>query len=323
MSGGTILVTGGTGKTGGRLAARLVEAGARVRVGSRSGAAPAGAEAARFDWFSPEGHDAALEGIGEIVAEAIDKVGKDGTVTVEESNTFGMDLEFVEGMQFDKGYISAYFVTDQERLEAILEDPYILILNGKISAVHALLRARAPEWAVLRPSWFMENFTIDPHLASIRGEDAIYSATDDGQAPFIAADDIAAVASRALTSERSIDDGVILTGPEAISYAQVAEAIGAARGKAVRHISLDAEALAARLAQFGIPEPFAAMLAGLDRAIAQGAEARTTDAVRDMAGHVPRTFGEFASDNAPLWRTRSSTVAEGRLTPPSRGVVRT
>jgi len=82
---------------------------------------------------------AADASIGEILAEAIDKVGKDGTVTVEESNTFGMDLEFVEGMQFDKGYISAYFVTDQERLEAILEDPYILILNSKISAVHALL----------------------------------------------------------------------------------------------------------------------------------------------------------------------------------------
>lgn len=172
-----------------------------------------------------------------------------------------------------------------------------------MGAVHALLRARAPEWTVLRPSWFMENFTIDPHLASIRGEDAIYSATDDGRVPFIAADDIAAVASSALTSERSINDGVVLTGPHAISYAEVAETIGAARGKSVRHISLDADALAARLARFGIPEPFAAMLAGLDRAITQGAEARTTDAVRDIAGHGPRTFEAFTSDNAGLWRT--------------------
>lgn len=302
MSGGTILVTGGTGKTGGRLAARLVEAGARVRVGSRSGAAPAGAEAARFDWFSPEGHDAALEGIER--AYLVAPIGAADPIEVMEP--------FVE-RAIGRGV----------RRFVLLSSSLIEEGGPAMGAVHALLRARAPEWAVLRPSWFMENFTIDPHLASIRGEDAIYSATDDGQAPFIAADDIAAVASRALTSERSIDDGVILTGPEAISYAQVAEAIGAARGKAVRHISLDAEALAARLAQFGIPEPFAAMLAGLDRAIAQGAEARTTDAVRDMAGHVPRTFGEFASDNAPLWRTRSSTVAEGRLTPPSRGVVRT
>src|SRR3954463_7807643 len=82
---------------------------------------------------------AADPAIGEILADAIDKVGKDGTVTVEESNTFGMELEFVEGMQFDKGYISAYFVTDQERLEAVLEDPLILIANSKIGAVHALL----------------------------------------------------------------------------------------------------------------------------------------------------------------------------------------
>src|SRR5687767_130404 len=82
---------------------------------------------------------AADPAIGEILADAIDKVGKDGTVTVEESNTFGMELEFVEGMQFDKGYISAYFVTDAERLETVLEDPYILIANSKIGAVHSLL----------------------------------------------------------------------------------------------------------------------------------------------------------------------------------------
>jgi chaperonin GroEL len=77
--------------------------------------------------------------IGNVLAEALDKVGKDGVVTVEESNTFGMELEFVEGMQFDKGYISPYFVTDQERMEAVLEDPYIAIVNKKIGAVQELL----------------------------------------------------------------------------------------------------------------------------------------------------------------------------------------
>ena len=71
--------------------------------------------------------------IGEVIADAIDKVGKDGVVTVEESNTFGMELEFTEGMQFDKGYLSPYFVTDPERQEAVLDDPYILFVNGKIS----------------------------------------------------------------------------------------------------------------------------------------------------------------------------------------------
>ena len=82
---------------------------------------------------------AADESIGEVLAEAIDKVGKDGTVTVEESNTFGLELEFTEGMQFDKGYLSPYFVTDPERQEAILEDPYILVVNSKISSVHDLV----------------------------------------------------------------------------------------------------------------------------------------------------------------------------------------
>src|SRR2546427_3600038 len=77
--------------------------------------------------------------IGEKIAEAVDKVGKDGVITVEESNTFGMELDFVEGMRFDKGHISPYFVTDAERMEAVMEDPYILIANQKIAAVKDLL----------------------------------------------------------------------------------------------------------------------------------------------------------------------------------------
>ena len=77
--------------------------------------------------------------IGETIAEAVDKVGKDGVITVEESNTFGMELDFVEGMRFDKGFISPYFITDAERMEAVLDDPYILIANSKISAVKDLL----------------------------------------------------------------------------------------------------------------------------------------------------------------------------------------
>ena len=79
------------------------------------------------------------QSVGEIIAEAMDKVGKEGVITVEESNTFGIDLELTEGMRFDKGYISAYFVTDPERMETVLEDPYILIANQKISSVKDLL----------------------------------------------------------------------------------------------------------------------------------------------------------------------------------------
>ncbi|TAK69949.1 MAG: chaperonin GroEL [Actinomycetota bacterium] len=77
--------------------------------------------------------------VGEIIAEAMDKVGREGVITVEESNTFGLELELTEGMRFDKGYVSPYFVTDAERMEAVLEDPYVLIANSKISAVKDLL----------------------------------------------------------------------------------------------------------------------------------------------------------------------------------------
>jgi chaperonin GroEL len=82
---------------------------------------------------------AADTSIGDVLADAIDRVGKDGTVTVEESNTFGLELEFTEGMQFDKGYLSPYFVSDPERQEAVLEDAYVLIHQSKISAAHDLI----------------------------------------------------------------------------------------------------------------------------------------------------------------------------------------
>src|ERR1700754_2242433 len=77
--------------------------------------------------------------VGEIIAEAMDKVGKEGVITVEESNTFGLELELVEGMRFDKGYISPYFVSDAERMEAVLDAPYLLIVDSPISNLNALL----------------------------------------------------------------------------------------------------------------------------------------------------------------------------------------
>src|SRR5574338_394767 len=82
---------------------------------------------------------AADTAIGELIAEAMDKVGKEGVISVEESQTFGLELELTEGMRFDKGYISPYFVTDAERMEAVLEDPYILLVGSKISAVRDVL----------------------------------------------------------------------------------------------------------------------------------------------------------------------------------------
>ena len=102
---------------------------------------------------------AADDEIGNVIADAIDKVGKDGVVNVEEGQTFGMELEFTEGMQFDKGYISPYFITDQERMEAVLDDAYILLHSGKISSMADFLpllersrRPRSRSWLLPRTS---------------------------------------------------------------------------------------------------------------------------------------------------------------------------
>jgi len=101
-------------------------------------------QAREIDTKSEVTHVAAISAnndreIGKVIADSIDKVGKDGVVTVEESNTMGLELEFVEGMQFDKGYLSPYMVTDSERMEAVFDNPLILIANQKISSVHDLL----------------------------------------------------------------------------------------------------------------------------------------------------------------------------------------
>ena len=113
---------------------KAVEAVSEQLLGRRQGGRDQGAD--RRDRVDLRRGDPT---VGEIIAEAMDKVGKEGVITVEESNTFGLDLELTEGMRFDKGYISAYFVTDPERMETVLEDPYVLIANQKVSTVKDLL----------------------------------------------------------------------------------------------------------------------------------------------------------------------------------------
>ena len=105
--------------------------------------------------------------VGDVIAEAIDRVGKDGVVNVEESQTFGMELEFTEGMQFDKGYLSPYFVTDQERMEAVLDDPYILIANQKIGNVQDLLPVLNQVMQSNRPMLFISEDVEGEALATL------------------------------------------------------------------------------------------------------------------------------------------------------------
>jgi ergot alkaloid biosynthesis protein len=276
----TILVTGGTGKTGGRLIRRLVEQGWTARCASRSGKAAAGVDGVTFDWFDAKGHAAALAGVKRVYLIA--PLGSNNPIEVMQP--------FIE-----------LAITRGVRRFALLSSSAIEEGGPAMGAVHALLRRIAPEWAVLRPSWFMENF-VEAHLATIRDQDEIYSATDDGQVPFVAADDIAEVALRALTNDKAVNDGLVITGPKALSYGEAAAIIGAARGRPVRHVRLTGEQLTARFESFGIAHDYAAMLAGLDRAIAGGAEARTTAVVKQLTGRGAMSLEDFAARNATVWR---------------------
>jgi uncharacterized protein YbjT (DUF2867 family) len=149
----------------------------------------------------------------------------------------------------------------------------------------------------------MDNF-VESHVATIRDEDAIYSATDDGRVPFVAADDIAEVALRALTNDEVVNNDLVITGPEALSYGEAAGIIGTARGRPVRHVRLSGDELTARFESFGVAHDYAAMLVGLDRAIAGGAEARTTSVVAQLTGRAPLSLEEFAARNADAWRSK-------------------
>lgn len=276
------LITGGTGKTGRGLAGRLKAAGWPVTVAARSPAASG--EAVRFDWFDPATHDAALEGADRVYLLA--PVGDNNPVVVM--------APFIE-RAIAKG-VSRFVLMSSSSIE---ED------GPAMGKVHGFLRRHALEWSVLRPSWFMENFTAGQHAVTIRDEGAIYSATDDGLTPFVAVDDIVEVAFRALTDDAPPEQDLVITGPEALSYGEVARLIGAASGRPVTHVRLSGEDLARRWEAFGLSADYAAMLAGLDRAIAAGAEARTTAVVADMTGREPITFAAFAERNAGVWRAQA------------------
>jgi uncharacterized protein YbjT (DUF2867 family) len=163
-----------------------------------------------------------------------------------------------------------------------------------VGQVHQALPGLFEQWAVLRPSWFMQNFAgFTPHARSIREDGVVLTATGDGRVGFVDAEDIAAVAVRALTDEQAPDTDLILTGPQALSYDDVAAIITEAGGRPVVHRHLTFDQLRDRWAA-EIPLEFATMLAGMDRAIADGAEDRTSDTVQRLTGRPPGTFRAFA-----------------------------
>lgn len=274
-----VLVTGGTGKTGLLVARQLALRGIDARIATRN---PFSADQIRFDWNDPATHGPALAGIGAVFIVA----------PTDRTEQLPVMRPFLEQ------------AASQVPGRLVLLSASSLEAGGPMMGeIHAWLATHAPLWTALRPSWFMQNVTTQ-RLPSILHEGCLYSATGDGRVPFIDAADIAAVAVEALTDRALASRDHVLTGPEALTYDEVAEAISARTGRPVRHCRLSVPELAARYATFGIPEAYALTLARMDEAIGQGAEDRTTEEVQRITGRPARCFADFLEDQRALFAYR-------------------
>lgn len=275
MSG--ILVTGASGKTGRRVVEHLQQMGIHPRAALRIAQGP---DTVRFDWTEPQTHAAALADI-----DAVYLVAPPGVV-----DPLAVMLAFLQ--QALHSGVTRFVLLSASSIDEG---------GPMMGQVHAWLASNVPSWIVLRPTWFMQNFSEQQHLPTIVGEDAIYSATGDGRIGFIDAEDIAAVAAVALTAPDRESGELILTGPETLSYDQVAALVGQAAGRPIRHRRLSEQGMAERFERFGVPAGFASGLAAMDSAIARGAEDRTTDSVFQVTGQPAGSFADFATRSAAAW----------------------
>ena len=282
----TILVTGGTGTTGRRITAQLAARGLRYRAGTRN---PKTGNQIRFDWADETTFEAALEGVGSIYLVAPSGVAEPLPVMTP----------FLE--QAIRTGVRRFVLLSASSLE---------VDGPMMGAVHAWLRDHAPQWVALRPTWFMQNFSEGQLRAPIRDEGAIYTATGNGRIGFIDAEDIAAVAVKALTLREFTSGDMILTGPAALSYDDVAATLSGVLDHTVKHHHLSIAELSARhRSHSGLPEAYAQTLAAMDADIADGSEDRVTDAVARVTGRPPRNLADFAAANADVWKKRQSVPA--------------
>ncbi|MFI6444370.1 NmrA family NAD(P)-binding protein [Kitasatospora sp. NPDC050543] len=266
------LVIGATGTTGRRVTAGLTADGHRVKAAGRSATPVEGAQAVRFDWNEPATWDEVLAGVDR--AYLVPPIGS--------SDPAAVMLPFLRQARAAGVH------------RAVLLSSSAIPAGGPaVGQVHEELPGLFEQWAVLRPSWFMQNFAgFTPHARSIRKDGAIWTASGDGRVGFVDAQDIAAVAVRALTDGQAPNTDLVLTGPQALTYDDVAATITEVTGRPVVHRHLTFEQLRDRWAA-EIPLEFATMLAGMDRAIAAGAEDRTSDTVERLTGRPPGTLRAF------------------------------
>ena len=271
----SILVTGATGKVGRRLAEHLSTTGLPHRTASRH---PNGEAGVAFDWWDRTTWTPALMGVSAVYLIA------------------------------PRGDFAPVMIDFVREATAAGARRFVLQSGSPVppgapgtGAVHAWLAETADEWAVLRPSWFMQNFTEALNGQTIRAENAFFTAAGDGRVGFIDAEDIAASAFATLASPQPLNADAILTGPRAITYDEAAVIISKVLGRTIEHRRVEPAELARRHIGNGVPEMSAHMLGFADVAISNGAEDRVTDEVERLTGAKPVSFEAFAARDVAAW----------------------
>ena len=287
-----VLVIGGTGKTGRELVRLLAEEDVPVRAASRHPVKPAGgvAEAVEFDWARPETHAAALEGVGRlyVVPPALN------------ADASGQVVPFlrraVEGGVRRIVHLSAMGV------DAAPEEVGLRKIERAVMGSGA-------GWTILRPNWFMQNFSEGFFLAPIIERGELLAPTGDAAVSFIDSRDIAVVAAAALLEEGHEGAGYTLTGGRALTFGEAAATIGEAASRDVRHVDVAPEAMRQVMVEWGMPGDYAAMMMGLFGGISAGWSATVDDSAGRVLGRPPISFAEYARDNADIWRPATARSA--------------
>jgi uncharacterized protein YbjT (DUF2867 family) len=261
-----VLVLGATGTTGSAVVEAVRELGLTVRTATR-------ASVPRFDWYDPTTYRDVLDGVARIYLVA--PVG---------------DPDPIRTVQ---PFLDRALHLGVERV-VMLSSSAVAPGDPGLGMVDAAVRKAFPEWEILRPSWFMQNFIgHHPVAESIRTSGEFITATGDGRLPFIDARDIGHCAARLLASPRAHNTDHRLTGPEALSYDDAAAVMTAVTGRTVRHRAVDADQYIRFLVDAGYGEAFASALAALDERIRTGEQAVVTDVVQRLTGQPPRSFQQF------------------------------
>ncbi len=267
-----ILVTGATGHTGTIVCRLLTAAGATVRAASRH----PGPGGVRFDWTDSGTHADALAGVERMYLIA--------------------PIGSADPAPIVRPFLERGRAGDLRRV-VLLSSSATEAGDSGLGALHRLVSDSVAEWAVLRPSWFMENFTGNHPVAVGLRSGNVSTATADGRVGFVDIADIADVATHLLLQDAPPNGEYVVTGPETLSYDDVCGMFTELTGRPTRHIRVSTAEQARNIAESGVPAEFAAILASMEEAISRGSEDRVTDTVQRITGHQARSVFNFLASH--------------------------